>query len=498
MAKYDKLSLASLRREIEAGTRDVTFQTDDGALTQEVYIPKFTIEKGMLDGGTFPASDLTLGGFFMDKYPCSHKKATAGSMGVAANVDIKTDGTDTNIPVSLPGKTPWTDITQDNARKACANRKINGVACHLVTPREWAAVCFLSKYLGHDMKGNTDYGRDYRDPDLDGYYGIVDPSSGNPSPEGKGKFCRVLTGTGPNSWSHNGMANGVFDMCGNIWEWTDMVLNDGVYTYKRPARLHDGDGITSVDTTVTLDNAEDAALWPTDGGKVQIESEVIQYQALSYANGRLVLTGCTRGADGTTAAAHKDDVAAYGLIDVYVIPGGASSHLSADVSATDTVFKYKDFVGAQGITGFRAGDTVCTEKERMTVVSVDTNQQTITVTRGVNGTPTSSYKTGQALIKMNTSMNCFFSTDWIQAYRQHGGMAAMRSDSLAVLGLPLAATTNIAGYGWIDVAPFGQRVVSRGGCWDTAGFTVGGWVFHGLDVPLTRGALAGFRAALSI
>lgn len=498
MAKYDKLSLASLRREIEAGTRDVTFQTDDGSLTQEVYIPKFTIEKGMFNDGTFPASDLTLGGFFVDKYQCSHKKATAGSRGIGDNPTIKTDGTDENIPVSLPGKTPWTNITQENAKNACANRKINGVSCHLITPREWAAVCFLSKYLGHEMKGNNNYGKDYRDSALDGNYAIIDPASDNPSAENNGKFCRALTGTGPNSWSHNGMANGVFDLCGNVWEWTDMVLNDGVYTYKRPARLHDGDGITAVDTTITLDNAEDAALWLTDGGKVQIESEVIAYQTLSYANGKLVLTGCTRGANSTTAAAHKDDVTAYGLIDVYVIPGGASSHLAGDVSATDTVLSYKDFVGAQGVTGFRAGDTVCTEKERMTVVSVDTNQQTITVTRGVNDTPTSSYKTGQALIKMNTAMNCFFSTDWIQTWRQHGGMSAMRTDSLAVLGLPRAAITSIGEYGWIDVSPFGQRMVTRGGNWGNGVVTVGGWQLYGTDPLAARSALCGFRAALSI
>ena len=65
----DYLSLKALRDQINAGTRNVTFVTDDGAPTQMVYIPRFTIPAGSMDTNGFPASDLTLGGFFSDKYP---------------------------------------------------------------------------------------------------------------------------------------------------------------------------------------------------------------------------------------------------------------------------------------------------------------------------------------------------------------------------------------------------------------------------------------------
>lgn len=33
------------------------------------------------------------------------------------------------------------------------------------------------------------------------------------------KTARVLTGTGPVTWSHNGQMDGIYDMNGNVWEW---------------------------------------------------------------------------------------------------------------------------------------------------------------------------------------------------------------------------------------------------------------------------------------
>ncbi len=39
---------------------------------------------------------------------------------------------------------------------------------------------------------------------------------------------RVLTGSGPASWSHDGTSAGIYDLNGNVWEWTDgFKLIDG-------------------------------------------------------------------------------------------------------------------------------------------------------------------------------------------------------------------------------------------------------------------------------
>ena len=45
------LSLKALREQINAQTREVHFLTDDGAITQMVYIPKFTVPAGLFEGG---------------------------------------------------------------------------------------------------------------------------------------------------------------------------------------------------------------------------------------------------------------------------------------------------------------------------------------------------------------------------------------------------------------------------------------------------------------
>ena len=48
------LSLRALREQIESGTREVTFKTDDGAMTQMVYIPALPFRPESGTTGPFP------------------------------------------------------------------------------------------------------------------------------------------------------------------------------------------------------------------------------------------------------------------------------------------------------------------------------------------------------------------------------------------------------------------------------------------------------------
>ena len=59
--------------------------------------------------------------------------------------------------------------------------------------------------------GNNNYGKDTTETE---YVGIPAPGV-----QDGGKTARILTGTGPVTYSHNGKMSGVFDMNGNIWEW---------------------------------------------------------------------------------------------------------------------------------------------------------------------------------------------------------------------------------------------------------------------------------------
>ncbi len=486
MYNVSKLSLASLREQINAATRTVEFQTDDGALTQMVYVPKFTVPAGVFEGGAFPKHDMNLGGFFMDKYQCSHKKATANSRGIGAGPSITSDNT-TDIPVSLPGKVAWTDIDWTNAKQACANRKINGEACHLVTMKEWATVCFLAKLMGHDIHGNNSNGHDYRDANDWAHNAVPDPVQPG----------RVLTGTGPVSWSHNGQASGIFDLVGNVWEWMDFTITDGVYTHKKKALINDSDGITAADATITIDTMENGDTWP-ESGLIQIEDEVISYSTINYqGNGKAVLSGCSRAQQSTKADAHADNVAVYQLTKYCITPGSATAYISnsSGLAASDTAIVYTDLINGPGNNGFAVGDTLQVENEQMTVTAITSN--TLTVTRAVNGSAATTHAKGAAVTKVSTQMD---NNDVAGDAWQYGHLTTMRTEQdLECMALP--SLENRQTDEWKDgfwIRTHGVRAALRGAAWYLGVDARSGFALCLSELPSHRWPDVGFRAALSI
>ena len=490
------LSIKALRDQINAGTREVSFRTDDGANTQMVYIPKFRGPTGLWDNGAFPAQDMQLGGFFIDKYQCSHKAATHNSRGIADNPTIAADNT-TDFPVSLPGKVAWTDITHPNAKQACANRKINGVACHLVTMKEWATIAFLAKFLGHDIRGNNNWGRDYRDAAVHENTGFVDTVLASYNASNNQAISRILTGTGPVSFSHNGMANGVFDIVGNVWEWLDFQIITGVYTHSKKSRVNDSDGITASDTTITVDSMEAGETWPSSG-LIKIESEYIRYATISYqGSGKAVLSNCSRAQNGSTAAIHADNTIVEQLTDYCIIPGGATAYISnaAGLTAADTSITYTNLLNGPGNNGIVVGDILQCEAEQMTVTAVVSN--VLTVTRGANGTTAATHATGVAFTKMSPQMANNSPTS--DPY-QFGYLNTLRSEQdLAALALPLTANTQTEE--WKDafwLRTTGTRAALRGGDWDNASVARSGFALALDGLPSYRSINFGFRAAMSL
>ena len=105
-------------------------------------------------------------------------------------------------PYSLPGMKPWTNITNDDAARACFSK---GEGWHLMTAQEWGLLANLSLKNGTLPHGNTDFGKYHANPDEKGI--LVEGSSG-----------MTLTGTGPATWTHDHTVTGVHDLCGNVWE----------------------------------------------------------------------------------------------------------------------------------------------------------------------------------------------------------------------------------------------------------------------------------------
>lgn len=104
-------------------------------------------------------------------------------------------------PYSLPYQNPWTNITNDEASKACFSK---GEGWHMMTRAEWGLLANLSLKGGTLPHGNTDCGKYHADLEEKG--------------KRIGESVNIKTGSGPATWTHNHKVTGVHDLCGNIWE----------------------------------------------------------------------------------------------------------------------------------------------------------------------------------------------------------------------------------------------------------------------------------------
>ena len=108
------------------------------------------------------------------------------------------------VPYSMPYQQPAVNINRDEAIRLC---EAKGPGWHLLTNDEWAALAHQSRKNGTLPRGNTDCGKSHSHPEETGTTYKDDSGS-----------SKTLTGSGPLTWNHDHTAEGVADMCGNIWE----------------------------------------------------------------------------------------------------------------------------------------------------------------------------------------------------------------------------------------------------------------------------------------
>jgi hypothetical protein len=181
-------------------------------------IPKFTIAD---------VAGVTFGGFLADKYVNSQPNATPSE----GSPDVAHSGAAGAVPgISKPGVPVWDYITFPQAMIACANR---GKGWHLLSDFEWAALAFMAKKYGTQPHG----GNANTNPPADSTYTTEIASlDKHLYVESAGSDKRALPGTGPNTWAHNHMGSGVFDLQGLVWQWVLMLMSTDGYPYV-PANL---------------------------------------------------------------------------------------------------------------------------------------------------------------------------------------------------------------------------------------------------------------------
>lgn len=172
---------------------------------------------------------------------------------------------------SLPMRDPKVNLNFDQAVNYCRNK---GEGWGLMPYSLWCAIVLWCRKNETMPRGNNNYGFDHGYPHEKGIPCAY---------ETDGRTTRCLTGSGPATWYHNWMPDGIADLNGNIWEWcAGMRLDDGEIQIIPYANCMSPDASMSAESTLWKAIKADGSLvepgtdgtlkWDWVSSKIQLTS----------------------------------------------------------------------------------------------------------------------------------------------------------------------------------------------------------------------------------